>query len=501
MEQKNGNGVPEKTPIVSNSKQPQTAPPSPGNNDSMSHIAAIGDELKAVADDAAPDLSAVYNNLEKDKKGNPKNTRENYIVILENDPQLSGHIYLNTFKGIFAIRGGMPWNKTAYQWSDNDDANLRVYIEKNYKLSSRDKLADALFYVTNKHREHPIRKYLTSLEWDGVERLDRLIIDYVGAENTPLNRAFTRKWFVAAVARAMSDKPIKFDNCLTLSGKQHSGKSLTFRTMANINGNEWFQDSIDSFNGKDPMEQIQGYWIVELAEMSAINNTSIEKVKNFLSKSSDDYRNTYGRNVENHRRQCVFCSTTNEAYFLKGNENRRFWVIRIDPSLRSKGNGNDASALEHDRDQLWAEAFYRWQQGESLELSNELYNEALNVQRDVNALAADTLTGPVVEFAKAPIPTDWEQRDLQARRDYWRNRSADNMPTRARTKICAAEYLCEKCGMEMKDKGFNSLVRKVNAILAANLNWKEGRDYFPPIYARQRGFIKPSEDKDLFADG
>lgn len=164
--------------------------------------------------------------------------------------------------------------------------------------------------------------------------------------------------------------------------------------MANVNGNEWYQDSIDSFNGKDPMEQIQGYWLVELAEMSAIKNTSIEKVKNFLSKSSDDFRNTYGRNVENHRRQCVFCSTTNEAYFLKGNENRRFWVIRIDPSLRSKGNGMDATALEHDRDQLWAEAVYRWKEGESLELSNELYNEALDVQQDVNALAADPLTGP-----------------------------------------------------------------------------------------------------------
>lgn len=499
MKEKKGIGVPKRTPIVSNSKQPQTAPPSPGNNGSMSHIAAIGDELKAVADDAAPDLSAIFNNLEKDKKGNPKKTIGNFVTILENDPQLAGHIYLNTFKGVFCVKDGLPWDKTAYQWSDNDDANLRAYIEKYYNLSSRDKLSDALFVVTNKFREHPIRKYLSSLKWDGVERLDRLIIDYVGAENTPLNRAFTRKWFVAAVARAMSDKPIKFDNCLTLSGKQHSGKSLTFRTMANVNGNEWYQDSIDSFNGKDPMEQIQGYWLVELAEMSAIRNTSIEKVKNFLSKSSDDFRNTYGRNVENHRRQCVFCSTTNEAYFLKGNENRRFWVIRIDPSLRSKGNGMDATALEHDRDQLWAEAVYRWKEGESLELSNELYNEALDVQQDVNALAADPLTGPVMDFAKAPIPTDWETRDMNARRDYWEHPNATE--TRERTKICAAEFLCEKYGMDATDKGFNSLVRKVNAIFASNLNWKESREYFPPIYGRQRGFIKPNEDKDLFADG
>jgi hypothetical protein len=52
------------------------------------------------------------------------------------------------------------------------------------------------------HRFDPVCDYLDGLQWDGQKRLDTWVIRYLGAEDTPLNRAFGRKMLVAAVRRA-----------------------------------------------------------------------------------------------------------------------------------------------------------------------------------------------------------------------------------------------------------------------------------------------------------
>ena len=58
-------------------------------------------------------------------------------------------------------------------------------------------------------------------------RLDTLLVDYLGAEDSPYVRAVTRKTLAAAVARAM-EPGVKFDSMLILSGPQGLGKSTFF---------------------------------------------------------------------------------------------------------------------------------------------------------------------------------------------------------------------------------------------------------------------------------
>ena len=87
-------------------------------------------------------------------------------------------------------------------WSDEDDASLRVYLEKVYKIWTPAKLSDALAAVSHERSFHPVRDYLGGLgEWDGLPRLEEVLIDYLGAEDTPIPRAVTKKTLVAAVAR------------------------------------------------------------------------------------------------------------------------------------------------------------------------------------------------------------------------------------------------------------------------------------------------------------
>ena len=117
--------------------------------------------------------------LEYDRKGTIKSTINNISSIIDNAPGLRGHIYLDMLRNNISVEGGLPWDPKAKTWGNRDDANLRGWLERNYDVSGKDKVRDALDMVVTRHRRHPIREYFESLKWDGVGRLERMIIDYV----------------------------------------------------------------------------------------------------------------------------------------------------------------------------------------------------------------------------------------------------------------------------------------------------------------------------------
>jgi predicted P-loop ATPase len=95
--------------------------------------------------------------------------------------------------------------------------------------------------VAAKRKHHPIREFLNSLPlWDKTVRVETLLIDHLGAEDTAYIRAVTRKTIVAAVARVYVPG-IKFDSVLVMDGPQEKGKSTLFNKLA---GDEWFNDGL-----------------------------------------------------------------------------------------------------------------------------------------------------------------------------------------------------------------------------------------------------------------
>ena len=449
------------------------------------------DKQQAAADDFADvELPEDYNDewkgdLEYSKSGKLQCTIGNIILILENDPALRGHIVHDLFTGFDGVVGGLPWNKKATQWTDSDDANLRVWLEKNYGLTGKEKIADALTAVLTRHSYHPIRDYLNGLTWDGTPRLERLIIDYIGAEDTELNRVMTRKHFTAAVTRVF--KPgCKYDYCLVMTGPEGAGKS----TLLNKMGGQWFNDSITTTEGKEGMDQLRRAWIIEMGELASIKRSDVESIKAYLSKRVDIYRAAYARRTAEHPRQCIFCGTTNEALFLKGdNGNRRFWVIAVDPTLRKYSAWQDA--IDRDRDQLWAEAMHYYQQGEKLYLDDRLEAQAKQRQAEYNDDHDDPLADMLLNFLDAKLPADWETYDLNRRRAWWRDPdplSADG--TETRTRVSAVEFICERMGRDLADKEFKYLARKISNLIKALPNWEKvsTTKHCQNLYGTQRGY-------------
>lgn len=434
--------------------------------------------------------------LDCDKKGNIKPTARNIITVLEQDPKLKGRLWHDEFTGFDLVKGGLPWNAGAKLWGDRDDANLRVYLEEKYNLIGRDKIKDAKDALLTRHRMHPIREYLEGLLWDGVRRLDRLIIDYLGAEDTPLNRAMTRKHFTAAVARVMRPG-CKYDYCLILTGAEGIGKS----TLLSVMGGPWFSDSLTTMDGKTGMEQLRGAWLIELGELNGIRKSDVEQVKSYISRQDDIYRAAYSAVVEKHPRQCIFCGTTNEEYFLKGDTgNRRFWVIKVEPELRKKGDTRES--VEADRDQLWAEAVERWREGETLYLPTDLELEAREVQKVHNDDMDDPLKELLTVYLDRKLPTDWATWDLARRRAFF----AQTDPLEAegvvaRQRVCAAEFICEQMGRNMTDKEYKYLARKIAARLDETEGWERSSlsRHAEKLYGRQKSWTRkrqPSEAED-----
>lgn len=435
--------------------------------------------------------------LEYTKSGKLLCNIANIILILENDPALAGHLVHDLFTGMDSAKDGLPWNKNANQWTDTDDANLRVWLEKHYDITGKEKIADALTAVLTRHSYHPIRDYLNGLTWDGVPRLDRIIIDYMGAEDSELNRAMSRKHFVAAVARVFNPG-CKYDYCLIMSGAEGIGKSTLLRVM----GGKWFNDSITTLEGKEGMEQLRRAWVVELGELSSIKRSDVEQVKAHLSKQVDIYRAAYARRVLEHPRQCVFCGTTNEALFLKGDTgNRRFWVIPVVAELRKYKDWSEA--IRRDRDQLWAEAVHYYKQGEPLYLSEELEAQAKQRQQDFNDDNDDPIVAMLDKYLNTLLPVNWDTMDIQARRSYLR----DPDPLQAegtvkRDKVCAAEFICEQLGKDMADKDYKYLCRRVSKMIGDRPEWKRvsSTKHAAKLYGTQRGFRRveqPDEDDDI----
>lgn len=431
--------------------------------------------------------------LELDKQGKVKDTLNNIATIVRHDPNLKSIVF-NEFKSSIDVIGDIPWTQVKPGWADADVANAKLYFEKVYGIWSPTKFKDALLAVVSAERQyHPIKDYFATLQWDGVERLDALLIDYLGADDTPYVRAVTRKTLTAAVARVY-EPGVKFDSILVLNGPQGVGKSTFFALL----GRQWYSDSLSISDMKDKTaaEKLQGYWILELGELAGIKKVDVETVKSFVTRTDDKFRQSYGIVVESHPRTCIIVGSTNsEGGFLRDiTGNRRFWPVHV------TGKGAHHPWEMTDIDQIWAEAIERYHQGEELFLSGSVAAEAYARQQD--AMESDDREGIVADYLDTLLPEGWDKMDLYQRRSFLGGSEFGGVPatgTVRRERVCIMEIWCECFGKERQNlKRTESY--EVESILNKIPGWKryEGNASGKmriPGYGVQKAFVRVAEEK------
>lgn len=407
----------------------------------------------------------------------------NIELILNNDPYFKDKLGYNELSKRFYALRDLPWRKI-HKWdaelTDNDDVYIRSYLDRKYSITGKDKIFDATVKACQKNSFHPIKDFLESLEWDGKKRIDTLLIDYFGARDCEYVRAVTRKTLLAAVTRIYRPG-CKFDTMLTIMGAQGCGKSTFVRKLA-VN---WYTDSIKDIKTKDALEGLQGIWIVEFSELTAMKKSDAETIKSFLSGTTDRFRKAYGRRTENYPRQCIFVATTNESAFLRDKTgNRRYWIVSGNVKGKSRKNVFD-DLTEGEVKQIWAEAKYLYDNStESLFLDEELERAAKEEQEffmmeDPNELI-------IKEYLDRLLPDNWDAMDLYDRQDFI---NSNKTGTVQRTKVCSAEIWCEALGYDDTKKLNAYEIASINKIIESTGTWEKQRSPMRfKIYGPKRGY-------------
>lgn len=418
--------------------------------------------------------------LEVDKQGAIKSTIDNVVIILANDKKLKNKIAVDDFRNNWVKKGRFKWDKKeGYLFEDQDEAYIRRYLERKYGITGQAKIRDAIAITAHDNLFHPVRDYINGLEWDGVNRIDTLLIDYMGAEDTDYTRAVTRKTIVAAVNRVF-EPGCKFDYMCCLQGPQGIKKSTFWATL----GGQWYNKNFtfSMIGKKEAVEQLQGSWINEVGELDGLNRAEVNSVKNFIDIQKDAMRPAYGRYKIEYLRQGIFVGTFNEDAPLRDQTGgRRFWPI---PVRRTQNFKKLKSVIN----QVWAEAYTLYMGGETLYLDDELEAVANKIQQDFTE--ADVRTYDLAKYLNMRIPEDWYERDMWQRREYVQSESATT-EGKLRKTITVMEIWQELFGGSVKDLSKKES-REINDMMRTLPNWEPAR--FGTDGHRERGYRRKIMD-------
>ena len=276
------------------------------------------------------------------------------------------------------------------------------YIQEWFQLAAQHRgvglqtIMQACYMVAKENPFHPVLDYLNDLDpWSEETNdplLDTWLIKYLGAEDTPVNRAIGRMWLISMVAR-VKNPGCQADHMPIFEGEQGIRKSTAMRNL--VPCEDWFTDQMPDISSKDADIQLQGKWLIEWSELDTFGRAEITRTKAFITRMVSRFRPPYGKVAADFKRQCIFVGTSNTSDYLKDETGaRRFWPAKLGFGVI------DIEALKRDRDLLWAEALARFEAKE--QWWPDAKETVLLKKEQDQRYAPDDWTVPLLAWAKNP---------------------------------------------------------------------------------------------------
>lgn len=376
-----------------------------------------------------------YTGPKTDRK--PKSSAGNVRIIFEKDEKFKDLFYYDSLKDAICFYRTPDWNPEKSKGDmleDEDDSQIRFYLESVYQIRSKEMIFDAVVHTASKRRIHPIKTFLAQLpEWDGVKRIEEIICNLYDIQPNAFYREASKAWWVGIVQRIM--KPgSKFDMMVVISGQQGIGKSQFGKSIATLKWGKdmttidtqpnYFGDDELPFDKKDAYEQLGGIMIYELPEFEKYYKKSdASTIKSFVSKTTDKFRRSYGRRVGEYRRQCVFIATTNDNQPLRDRTGNRRFLPFYSRLPKNTSRLYDKNYWTEDiRNQCLAEAMHYYEEG--FNPMTAFSEEAKMVWDELNDKATvenDSL--PIVEmYVNNKFPKNFYSLNFEEMKDQWHER-------------------------------------------------------------------------------
>lgn len=329
-------------------------------------------------------------------RGGYEDCKENVTIALEDHPKIKGIVAFNEFSGRVEKVRQAPWDKPnedfkPIEWSIHDDRELSMWVALNCDLliGSTGTVAEAVEMVANRNKYHPVRDWLCSLKWDGMDRNQHWLHELLGVADTAYGRLVGKLWLRQAVNRIIHPGS-KGDYVLILEGTQGLNKSTALRRLGDI----YYSDVTLNLNDKDSLIALAGIWILEIAELDAFNRAESTRIKQFITQTEDRFRPPYGKRMMTLQRQTVFAATTNNYEYHKDpTGNRRFWSV-----LCTKINLELITAW---REQMFAQALHEVLAGEPCYPTREQERGLIMPEQEQREIV-DVWHQPISAWLQAP---------------------------------------------------------------------------------------------------
>lgn len=292
-----------------------------------------------------------------DSKGNRHyimNT-ENVCRMLRQHPKFKNRLRYDDFVNHYQIDsfGYGAW----VAMEDNEAVNIQTQLSvlfPPFAKIGKEMVHDAMYKVAKENRMDSAVQYVKSLEWDRTARLDTWLCKAFGADDDDYHHKVGANWMKGMIKRIIYPGS-KFDYVLVLEGPQGAKKSSALSELCKMpNNTNWHLETTMSTDTKDFFMQMSGKTVVEFSEGDTLSKTETKKLKAIITTQSDKYRLPYERVSKEFPRRCVFAMTTNESEYLKDATGNRRWL-----PVEVKFEESDIKWIEENRDQLFAEAYYR----------------------------------------------------------------------------------------------------------------------------------------------
>ncbi len=300
--------------------------------------------------------------LDRYGKNKPLNTYGNLKYMLE---RLGIKVRWNVMSQIREVI--MPESESKLFLDDIENSALREIINKaelNYMPTT--KIDDHLTTLAQQNSYHPITESIKSKPWDNQERLEKFISTVI-TTNNDLSHKLIRRWMISAMAAAFSENGFASQGVLVLQGKQNIGKTRWVKSLDPINCGAVKEGALLDPSNKDSVITCAAHWIVELGELDAtFRRADMARLKSHITNQIDIVRFPYARKNSRLPRRTAFVATVNESqYLIDDTGNRRWWTIEVLKIDLNHGM---------DMQQVWAEVYYYWKNGEQHWLTIEELN-------------------------------------------------------------------------------------------------------------------------------